>query len=111
MTRFQRNLWIGLILMALLSPLGILLPGRFHAEDAWGEWGMNTIEKLLGYVPQGLKKYSELWKAPIPDYNFCSENASMTFQIVSYMISGFLGILATALIVFLISRFLIKHEK
>ena len=36
MDRLQRRLWIGLLVMALLSPLGIIIPRLFRAEGAWG---------------------------------------------------------------------------
>ena len=111
MTRFQKRLWIGLLIMALLTPLGIFLPEKFKAEEAWGEWGTDKLEKLLGYVPEGLKKLADLWKAPIPDYNFGGEGASKTPQVVSYIASGFLGIGVCVLIVFIISRFIAKHGK
>jgi hypothetical protein len=111
MTKFQKKLWIGLLVVALLTPLGILLPEKFNAEDAWGEWGVDKLEKLLGYVPEGLKKLTDLWKAPIPDYNFGGEGASKTVQVVSYIASGLLGIGACALAVFIISRFIVRHGK
>lgn len=111
MTRFQKKLWIGLLLMALLTPLGILLPEKFRAEEAWGEWGIDKLEKLLGYVPEGLKKLADFWKAPIPDYNFGGEGASMTLQAISYIASGLLGIGVCAFVVFMISRFMAKHGK
>ena len=111
MIKTQKRLWIGLIILALLSPLGIILPQKFNAGDAWGEWGTDTLEKLLGYVPGGIKKYSELWKAPIPDYNFGGDNATMGLQIISYIVSGFLGILITGIVVYVISKLLVKREK
>jgi cobalt/nickel transport protein len=111
MTKFQKKLWIGLLVMALLTPLGILLPEKFSAEGAWGEWGIDKIEKFLGFTPEGLKKLTDLWKAPIPDYNFGGEGASRAVQVVSYIVSGFLGIGACALIVFTISRFIARRGK
>ena len=111
MTRFQKRLCIGLLIMALLTPLGILLPERFKAEGAWGEWGAEKLEKLLGYVPEGLKKLTDFWKAPIPDYNFGGEGASTTIQAVSYIVSGLLGIGVCAFVVFMVSRFIAKHGK
>ena len=111
MTTFQKKLWIGLLVMALLTPLGILLPDRFKAQGAWGEWSAEQLEKLVGYVPEGMKKLADLWKAPITDYNFGGEGASMTVQVVSYIASGLLGILACALVVFLVSRYIAKHDK
>ena len=111
MTKFHKKLWIGLLVMALLTPLGILLPQRFNAEGAWGEWGIDKLEKLLGFVPEGLKKLTHIWKAPIPGYNFGSEGASRTLQVISYIASGFLGIGVCVLIVFIISRSIAKHGK
>ena len=103
MTAFQKKLWIGLLIMALMTPLGILLPKLFRAEDAWGEWGADQVEKLLGYVPEGLKKMADLWKAPFADYQVGGDDSSMTFQVVSYIISGLIGIAACGLIFLLVS--------
>ena len=111
MTRFQKKLWIGLLIMALLTPFGILLSQKFKAEEAWGEWGTDKLEKLLGYVPEGLKRWADLWKAPIPDYNFGGEGASRTLQVFSYVVSGLLGIGICAFVVYIISRFMARHGK
>ena len=37
--RTTSKLWLGVIILAFLSPLGLLLPEYFKAGDAWGEWG------------------------------------------------------------------------
>src|SRR5512139_2174573 len=100
MTRFQKKLWIGLLMIALLTPLGILLPEKFNAQGAWGEWGIDKLEKLLGFVPEGLKKLTHLWKAPVPGYSFGGEGASKTLQVISYFASSLLGIGVCLLIVF-----------
>lgn len=112
MTGFQKKLLYGLFIMALLSPLGIVLPEKFRAEDAWGEWGLDKIEKMLGYVPPGMQKIADLWKAPVPDYNFGGENASLSTQIISYIASGIIGIFFAGTIIYLLSKHLtkIKHE-
>jgi len=111
MEKGQKKLWIGLIVLAFLSPLGIILPEKFKAEDAWGEWGVDTLQQLLGYVPTGLKKYAEIWQAPIPDYNFWGEGAAMGQQIIAYIISGILGILMTVTIVYLLSMVIFQSEE
>ena len=111
MTRLQKKLWIGLSIMALLSPLGIILPEKFDAGDAWGEWGTDKLERLLGYVPEGIRKLADLWKAPIPDYNFGGEGASMIVQVISYILSGVLGVLLCGLAVYALSRILKRNER
>lgn len=111
MTKSQKKLWAGIIVLAFFSPLGIILPAIFKAEDAWGEWSAETLQKVLGYVPEGLRKYSDIWKAPLPDYSFGGQGATSTQQILYYILSGMLGILITGLTVYGIAKFLGKHEK
>jgi len=109
--KFEKKLWLGLFIMALLSPLGIILPEKFNAEDAWGEWGLDALEKLLGYVPEGLKKTADIWIAPIPDYNFGGDGALMPAKILSYIVSGIIGIILTSVIMLIIFKILFKNEK
>jgi hypothetical protein len=110
MTAFQKKLWIGLLIMALMTPLGILLPKIFKAEEAWGEWGADQVEKLIGYVPEGLKKLADLWRAPLPDYSFGGDDSSLAFQVLSYIISGLIGMAACALGFLLVSRLIAKAK-
>ncbi|MDP2267889.1 MAG: cobalamin biosynthesis protein [Deltaproteobacteria bacterium] len=109
MTKSQRKLWIGLLIMTLLTPLGILLPEIFPAGDAWGEWGTDALAKLIGYVPQELMRLAGLWKAPIPDYDLGGEHV-FSLRAISYMISGFLGMLAVGLAMYLIQKLMGKNE-
>lgn len=111
MKRFEKKLWLGLFIMALLSPLGIILPEKFGAEDAWGEWGLDTLEKLLGYVPEGLKKTADIWVAPIPDYNFGGDGALLPVKILSYIVSGIIGIILASVVMIIIAKYLFKNEK
>ena len=110
-TPFQKKLLAGLLIMALISPLGILIPKKFNAGDAWGEWDTGKIERLIGYVPAGMKKIAGIWKAPVRDYSFGGDNASLAAQALYYIISGFLGIIVAASVIYLISRFLVKNGK
>jgi hypothetical protein len=111
MTKFQKKLWIGILIMALFTPLGIYLPKQFKSGGAWGEWGTEKLKELLGYVPEGLKKLADSWKAPVRDYNFGGENAAFSTQVISYIVSGIIGIAVVALVIYVITKFLIKHEK
>ena len=111
MKRFKNKLWLGLFVLALLSPLGIILPEKYNAEGAWGEWSVESLEKLLGYVPEGLKRTTDLWKAPIPDYNLFGEGALLGAKSVSYIISGALGIILAAAVMFILSKILFRNDK
>jgi cobalt/nickel transport protein len=111
MTGSQKKLWIGLFVLALLTPLGIVLPEKFRAGGAWGEWGPGELNKLVGYMPDGLRKLAGLWKAPLPDYGFGSESASTTVRMLSYIASGLIGILAICVMTYLIARIIVKNGR
>src|SRR5450759_5482529 len=66
--KLQKKILIILLLLCLITPVGILLPMFFNAGDAWGEWSAQTVKELVGYVPRGLERYSDVWEAPLPDY-------------------------------------------
>jgi|WetSurMetagenome_2_1015567.scaffolds.fasta_scaffold00020_4 cobalt/nickel transport protein len=110
MTTFQKKLWAGLVVMALLSPLGILLPSYFDAEDAWGEWSGEKLNEMLGYIPAGFEEFADIWKAPIPDYNLAGEGASLWIQAGSYIFSGALGILLAFCFVYALARIIRRNE-
>ncbi len=111
MMKSHKRLWIGLVVMALISPIGIIVPRALKSGDAWGEWSADALKKMLGYLPEGLGKYAELWKAPVADYSFGGPDAAMGTQAAFYIISGLLGLLLASLAVYLVSRLVVKHEK
>ena len=111
MTKFQRKLWVGLGIMALISPIGLILPEKFKADDAWGEWGTDTIKEMLGYVPKGLERLSSLWNPPLPNYGFGGENAAPAAQYGAYIVSGILGIALVWLTVLLINKTVLKQKE
>ena len=105
------KLWIGIGILALLSPLGLILPERFKAGDAWGEWGIEAFKEILGYVPAGLRKLSNLWSAPFSDYAFNSQQDKGLCQLsLGYIASAVIGILVTVCAVMLLGRFLSKGK-
>lgn len=89
----MHRLWKVIILLVILSPLGIVVPYLLNAGSAWGEWGPEEIKELIGYVPSGLEKLSDLGKPLFPDYNLKGwEEKSLTYQSIGYIISGLVGI-------------------
>ena len=109
MTGFQKRLWLGLAIMAALTPIGIILPKMMGGGDAWGEWGTDKIREMLGYVPKGLERLSNLWSAPLPDYS-TGGGSSPAMTYIIYIASGLLGIGLAWLVVYLITKFLIKRN-
>jgi len=106
------KLWIGLVILIILSPLGLWLPEQFKAGDAWGEWGTEGIGELVGYVPAGLEKLSSLWGAPVPDYAFKGwEEKPLLNLSFAYIASAAIGILICVGVIFLLGKFLSKKDR
>ncbi len=82
------KLWIGLVVLGLLSPIGLLASG-----DAWGEWGNDAFTTMIGFIPKGLARFSDLWSAPFADYT-----VSGTGDYIGYIISAFAGMLLVVLV-------------
>ncbi len=90
------KLWIGIGILILLCPLGLLLPKYFKSGDAWGEWG---------------HKLSALWNAPIPDYAFKGwEEKGLGSLSFAYIASAIIGILVIVCVVLLIGKLLNKRD-
>jgi hypothetical protein len=108
----SKKLWIGLGMLALLCPLGLIIPDLFKAGSAWGEWDSTEIQKIVGYVPEGLKRFSEIWKAPLPDYSFKGwEGKGLGSLSFAYIFSAILGAGLVALFAWLAGRLLSKKGK
>lgn len=104
------KLWIGLLIIVILTPIGLLLPEHFKAGAAWGEWGIDEVKELVGYMPKGLERLASVWNAPIPDYAFRGwEEKGLGGLSIAYIISAIIGIAATALVVILIGKILVKE--
>jgi cobalt/nickel transport system permease protein len=108
MNKLQKRILVFLIILVLLTPAGIFLPMVFNAGDAWGEWSAETLEQTIGYVPEGLKKNSETYSAPIPDYTLNEKDESTTRQSLYYIVSGILGAAITLGATMLISKLIIR---
>jgi cobalt/nickel transport system permease protein len=74
-----RRMWIGIALLTVLTPLGIVAVG-----NAWGEWSPQDFISAEGrrqiaaasrnasapaHLPRGLERLSALWTAPMSRYS------------------------------------------
>lgn len=106
------KLWAGIGALIALSPLGLILPDHFKAGSAWGEWGTDEIQKMSGYVPQGLQKVAELWKAPMPDYAFQGwESRGLVHLSLAYVISAVAGIAVISGLTYIIGKKLTRGDE
>jgi cobalt/nickel transport system permease protein len=103
-----RKLWIGLAVLMILTPLGLLAAGT-----AWGEWGASDfadpalrqeIQAASGNQappagpPRGLERLSSVWTAPIPGYAPPFLRSAEFGYIMSALVGAGLIILAFLLI-------------
>lgn len=97
-----RWLWVGLVILVIASPLGLLAPGT-----AWGEWGSEQLANQgLGFIPQGLLKLENLWGAPLAAYDLpVLGNANL-----AYILSAALGIVVVGLVIWLFMALLIPRR-
>jgi cobalt/nickel transport protein len=102
---------IGLIVLIVLSPVGLILPDHFKAGAAWGEWGPEEMQELVGYIPQGLAKLAELWRAPLPDYAFHGwEEKGLLHLSFSYIGSAVVGIGVIVALMHFLGHVLVKEK-
>jgi cobalt/nickel transport protein len=98
------KLWIGLVILALLSPLGLILPALFNADGAWGEWSAEELKKLIGFVPAGMERLFPIWDAPLPNYAVPGQGAGGVHQGLGYVLTALIGLAVTAGFAYLVAR-------
>lgn len=99
-----RPLWIGLAVLMVATPLGLLTAGA-----AWGEWAAADFKNPEARrrmaavsqqtpppprVPQGLERLSSTWTAPMPDYAPPFLKSARLGYLISAMFGGGLILLA-----------------
>jgi len=81
-----RRLWIVIVFLVVLVPLGLLAPG-----EAFAEWGASELDSIVGFAPAGLKSMEELYKAPLAGYSLPGAT-SFTSLSFGYIISAVIGV-------------------
>lgn len=109
--RTVRRLWIGIGTLVLLSPLGLIIPKLLGADGAWGEWGLDEIGKVVGYVPAGMKRLAERWNAPLPDYSVPGQGKGLLGESLGYFLTGVIGIAFTAGAMYILAKLLARRNK
>jgi cobalt/nickel transport system permease protein len=109
-TRTVRKLWIGLAVLLVLTPLGILAVG-----SAWGEWSAQDFSDARARsqiaaasgnnaaparAPGGLERLSSLWTAPLARY----APAFVPNEKLGYLFSAAAGVVVIAALGALLGR-------
>jgi hypothetical protein len=98
MEKIYRNFAIGLLILAVLAPLGILAVG-----ETFGEWSPGQLKEKIGFVPQGLEKLSGIWNAPLSDYGVPGDE-SQTGKVGAYILAAVVGVIACGGILFFVGK-------
>jgi len=90
----------------------LILPEALESGPAWGEWSLEEREKMVGFVPAGLKRVADLWSAPVPDYTFKSfEGKGLAHSSLAYIFSGALGVGIIILVSLFVGKFLSRKDR
>lgn len=101
----QKKLWIGLVILIVLTPLGLLASGT-----AYGEWGSDELQQTLGYVPSGIEQGENLWHALFPDYTVAGLENSFLQSSIGYILSAVIGIALIYIVVLTIGKLIARKE-
>jgi len=77
---------LGIIILAALTPLGLLATG-----SAWGEWSAEQVGKQVGFIPKGMRALETLWHSPLPGYALPGAGGRL-FNVGGYILSAAIGI-------------------
>ncbi len=105
-----RKLWIGIGILVLLSPLGIIIPAYFGAGGAWGEWSLEQIEKITGFAPEGMKRTAGIWKAPMANYAVPGQGQGPVHSGIGYFLTAVIGIALTAGFMYLLAKLIARKN-
>lgn len=104
--RRYKAFFIPLIVLALMTPLGLLATGT-----AWGEWSMDEIKVQLGYIPKGLAAMADRWHALFPDYSVPALGEGQFGATIGYILSAVIGIVLIMALILITSKLIMKGQK
>jgi hypothetical protein len=104
MEKLLKTLLIVFLVLIILVPIGLLASGT-----AFGEWSVEEVEQIVGYVPAGLAPLSNLWHPPIPDYSLPESPNTFIASSLGYYVSAILGVVICGGALFLVGKALTKN--
>lgn len=98
-TQKMKPLYVIIGILVLATPLGLLASGT-----AWGEWGAEEIQELIGFVPKGMENGFQ-FNSLIPDYSLGN-----VAEYIGYIISAGLGVIIIFIIFKILSKINLRKE-
>jgi cobalt/nickel transport system permease protein len=98
------------VAIAIIAPLGLIAPGF-----AFGEGSADDVKAAFGYIPEGLRQFSDIFSAPFSGYNvqlpfFSDANAPLWHAAIGYEISGIIGVLLIGAVILGIGMLLRRKQ-
>lgn len=106
MKKWRKFVLAPLALLALLTPIGLWLPGLFGAGGAWGEWSARELGRITGYIPKGMKNLNGFWRAPAAGYAMAGARGGS-----GYLASALIGAAVVIFAGFIIGKVLLRNGK
>ncbi len=99
------RLWLGIGILVILTPLGLIAKG-----SAWGEWGADEIRALIGFVPEGMASIHGVWKGIMDGYSIPGLRGGIE-TVLGYIVSAITGVLIVAVTTYGISKLLSSRKR
>lgn len=94
-----RRGWIALLVLAVLTPLGIVAAG-----GAWGEWDLAGVRERVGFEPRGMAGTPAGPETPLRDYTVPGLEGSFAREGAGTILTALLGAAVTALAAWGVAR-------
>ena len=93
--RSLKTLWVGLCIVALLTPLGLLATGPGLTERV-----VKDMEKMGWHtLPRGLEHFSAIWRAPLSNYTILGIDTRL-----GYLVTAIIGVMLITLGIWVLSK-------
>jgi len=99
MKQKTKRILLFVAFVIIITPLGILTN-----SPAWGEWEKSYFTKVLGFIPKGIQKSSNIIIPLFPDYSVAGNS-----KVVNQYLSALIGA-AIIFIIFYLVRFTFKNK-
>ncbi len=93
-----KRAWLVVILLIALVPIGLITD-----NPAWGEWDIDKLEKMVGFIPKGIKD-SHQYSGIFSDYT-----VSGFGSISGYYISAIVGV-TLLLLIYSLLHYMVKRK-
>lgn len=106
MDKLLKRLLIVLVVMIILVPIGLLAT---YGGEAYGEWGPDELQKMVGYVPAGFQSITGLYpSAPLSGYGTPATPPGFAGDSLGYYLSAVVGVAIIGGAAFLIGKAVTK---